>query len=151
MAGMGWNVEPAPVNGVKQELNFQWIKIGIVTKAESGVRVTSQPLRGAELALIEVRQGTKFESWGRVTSQLPKAWLVVYNWPGIVILRMVLKTEFSHLSGEELTRQSCSYRAMQLPPAENNNRSEHLAQTSSELPQTPNTTCLWTEGIKYYS
>jgi hypothetical protein len=40
------------------------------------------------------------------------------------------------LLGEEPTKQTCSYRATQLPPGENNS-SEHPAWTGSEVPQLP--------------
>jgi hypothetical protein len=46
------------------------------------------------------------------------------------------------LLGEELASQNFSCKATELSPGENNNRSEHLAQTESELSQVPFATCL---------
>jgi hypothetical protein len=43
--------------------------------------------------------------------------------------------------GKEPTRQSCSFQAMQLLPGENNDSSDHLAQTGSELAQSPIANC----------
>jgi hypothetical protein len=42
---------------------------------------------------------------------------------------------------EELIRQICNSRATQLLPGKNNNGSDHLAQTGSDLPQVPIATC----------
>jgi hypothetical protein len=54
-------------------------------------------------------------------------WCTKLNWPT--------------LSGEVLTSQNLSCGATQLPPGKNNNRSHQLAQTDSELSQTPIATC----------
>jgi hypothetical protein len=67
---------------------------------------------------------------------------------GLMGLRQYSKLNFPTLLGEELTRQSCSCRATQLQPGENNNTSDHLAQTGSELPQVPIAICP-VEGTNY--
>jgi hypothetical protein len=71
------------------------------------------------------------------TNQLPKAgpwWieLVLWDWGWYL--------NCPNLLGEELTRRSCSCRAMQLPPGENI-RSDHFAQTCSDLSQVPVANC----------
>jgi hypothetical protein len=53
---------------------------------------------------------------------------------------MYSKLNFHTLLEEEMTRQSCSYRAMQLLLGENKS-SHHLAWTGSELPQAPFAIC----------
>jgi hypothetical protein len=85
----------------------------------------------------KVGQGTKAESRGGTTSQPPKAGL----WWMAELVSWDSKLNCPTLLGEELTRQSCSSRAMQLLSGKNNNRFHHLAQTGSELPHVPIATC----------
>jgi hypothetical protein len=48
------------------------------------------------------------------------------------------KLNYPTLLGEELTRQSRSCRATQLPPGENNNRPDHFAQNGKGVTSGPN-------------
>jgi hypothetical protein len=57
---------------------------------------------------------------------------------------VVLKTELPALLGEELTRQSCTGKAIKLLAGENNS-SVHLAQNGHELPKFQLQPDLWTE------
>jgi hypothetical protein len=80
---------------------------------------------------VEARWGTSIDSSDGLTRNLPKwCWwiteLVSWDWGKYT------KLNCPTLLGEELTRQSCSSRTMQLPPGENN-RSDHLEQTGNEL------------------
>jgi hypothetical protein len=97
---------------------------GISTESRGGV--TSQPPRGgAEHSASRGSMRNKGRElwWGNKP----------HHGASPVGLRAILKTELSSL-GEELTRQSCSHRATQLLPDENNNRLDYLAQTGSKLP-----------------
>jgi hypothetical protein len=97
-----------------KEQNCQWMKVGKVTKAESRGGVTSQ--------------APKVRRWWI-------AELVSWDW------ELYSKLNCPTLLGEELTSQSCSCRAMQLSPGENNIISDHIAQTGSEWSRVPIATC----------
>jgi hypothetical protein len=94
---------------------------------ERGNKPTSQRSRQHS---AEIRKSTKAESRGGATGQPPKARQVVDPRDDLWDRGQHSKVNSPALLGEELTTQSFSWRATQLPLGENNS-SDHPAQAGS--------------------
>jgi hypothetical protein len=103
----------------------------------------------------EVGRGTKAENGGKASGQLPKAGQVVDPRAVLIGQRTAFKTELLYLAGEELTKQSCSWRAMQLLPGEKKQQLWTPALTilhgQADVPHFKIETNLVDRRTKYYS